>query len=1370
MLKDYNKLLQINQVNQLLQQTPIAIIGMASLFAQSSNLTEYWENILNEVDCITDVPRSHWNPDDYYDANPKTPDKTYCKRGGFIPEIDFNSVEFGLPPNILEKTDTCQLLSLIVAKKALEDAGYGQLRTFDRDRVGVILGSALGTKLGQPLNSRLQYPIWEKVLKNYGLSDQDIEKITDKIKSAYLDWDENAFPGLLSNVISGRIANRLDLGGINCTIDAACASSLAAVNMAINELVTGSCNMMLTGGVDTDNSIFVYLGFSKTPALSKQQECRPFDIAADGMMLGEGIGIIVLKRLADAQRDRDRIYAVIKGIGASSDGKYKSIYAPRLEGQMKALTRAYNTAQILPETIGLIEAHGTGTEVGDPVEFAALKLFFSQNNNSKQHIALGSVKSQIGHTKAAAGIASMIKATLALHHKILPATINVSKPHPKLEIEDSPFYLNTQTRPWIQPEGKKARITGISSFGFGGTNYHIVLEEYQQEHSQAYRLHRTPQIILLYADNPEQLVKRCKETLQQLQTKTGDRYFAELITSSKTLQIPITSARLGFVAISAAEAGDRLETIIKIFQKNSTESWQHPQGIYYRQSGLDLTGKVVALFPGQGSQYINMGRELAINFPPLRQAYNYLNSILIEDGLQPVSNLVFPPPVFEENQKDNQSKKLQQTEYAQPAIAGFSVGLYNLLCQAGFKPDFVAGHSFGELTALWAAKVINNQDYFYLVKTRGKAMSAPNIPGFDSGAMLAVNIDINQLENIIVNFPKVLIANLNSPRQVVLAGPKTEIIKIQQFLKNQGFSTHLLPVSSAFHTPLIDHARKPFAAAVDKVKFNPAQIAIYSNVTGDRYPQNPQEIQELLKAHLSYPVFFKHQIENIYNAGGYCFIEIGPRNILTNLVKEILGDRPHLAIALNSSRQKDSDRQLREAIVHLRVAGISLQNIDPYQLPQQLPEVENQKTFTVRLNAANLSEKKRIAFEENLQNNLQNEQKNQPSLPTEITAPSPGAIVTQASLVNLESLATHISDNSHLLPTTNMTDINYQKALESLEANIAQFNQHQTEALQTHRQYLNNEMEYAKIFLHILQQQNYLLNNSANQPTEIITAVMASLERSMMRLHDHQKETLRLHEQFLNHHTNQNQTFFNKIQQYYHLLTNDNTIYSSSELVTNNPTSEIRNEIRPEVILPAISNEIRPEVTETISPRPEVLRSELLRSQPPKLEEVISNNIPNTVTNIISDAVLPEVKTPEIIANNAVIPTLSQPTALVNNNPISRENKAIIPTVTNTSPAIISFDVEYFAQTLLKVVSEKTGYPVELLEMDMDMEADLGIDSIKRLEILSAMQDNFPDLPKMEIANLGEIRTLNQIVEQIKQGIVILESEKKTFRNSPEIS
>ncbi|MBO1347299.1 MAG: hypothetical protein EBE86_007825 [Hormoscilla sp. GUM202] len=381
-----DRLLQnpVTQLRELKRKTPVAIIGMACILPQASSLQAYWENIIGKVDCITEVPPSRWNIDDYYNPDPGSPDKTYCKRGGFIPEIDFNPMEFGLPPNILEVTDVAQLLAVVVAKQAIKDAGYEQASESIRQRTGVVLGVGGGQKLITPLTSRLQYPIWEKVLKSSGLSDEDTQNTIEKMKLAYIGWEENSFPGMLGNVIAGRIANRLDLGGMNCVVDAACASSLTAVRMGLSELTERRSDMMIVGGVDADNSIFMYMSFSKTPALSKQGQSRPFDAQSDGMMLGEGIGMMVLKRLEDAQADGDRIYATIKGIGTSSDGKYKSIYAPRSSGQALALRRAYQDAGFSPATVGLIEAHGTGTKAGDPTEFAALKEVFSQENPRKE--------------------------------------------------------------------------------------------------------------------------------------------------------------------------------------------------------------------------------------------------------------------------------------------------------------------------------------------------------------------------------------------------------------------------------------------------------------------------------------------------------------------------------------------------------------------------------------------------------------------------------------------------------------------------------------------------------------------------------------------------------------------------------------------------------------------------------------------------------------------------------------------------------------------------------------------------------------------------------------------------------------------------
>ncbi len=275
---------------------PIAIIGLAGILPEAENLHRYWENILNEVNCIREVPPSRWEIDDYYDPDPSKPDKTYCKYGGFIPDIPFDPMEFGLPPNILEVTDVSQLLSLIVAKDALGDAGYAEAKPDLLDRTGVILGMVgMSSKLIHPLLNRLQYPVWEKVLKTSSIPENEIPAVIEKMKLAYVAWNENAFPGSIGNVVAGRIANRLDLGGTNCIVDAACGSSLAAVSMAISELAMGRADMMITGGVDTDNSILTYLCFSKTPAFSKGDRLRAFSADSDGMLAGEGYRDACLK-------------------------------------------------------------------------------------------------------------------------------------------------------------------------------------------------------------------------------------------------------------------------------------------------------------------------------------------------------------------------------------------------------------------------------------------------------------------------------------------------------------------------------------------------------------------------------------------------------------------------------------------------------------------------------------------------------------------------------------------------------------------------------------------------------------------------------------------------------------------------------------------------------------------------------------------------------------------------------------------------------------------------------------------------------------------------------------------------------------------
>ncbi|MEK9144125.1 MAG: beta-ketoacyl synthase N-terminal-like domain-containing protein, partial [Elusimicrobiota bacterium] len=322
-------------------QTPLAIIGIACLYPKAEGLKAYWSNIKERVDGITEVPPSHWDLQDYFDADPKSPDRTYGRRGGFLSPVDFDPTEFGISPNNIPATDPAQLLGLVVAQAAMRDAGYGPEREFDRRTVSVVLGVTGTLELAIPLGARLGHPIWRKALREAGIAGERAEAVIRRISDHYVEWQENSFPGLLGNVVAGRIANRLDLGGTNCVVDAACASSLGALHLASLELACGRSDMAVTGGVDSFNDIFMYMCFSKTPALSPTGDSRPFDAKGDGTILGEGVGMVVLKRLSDAERDGDSVYAVLKGIGSSSDGRGKAIYAPSAEGQVQALSNAY---------------------------------------------------------------------------------------------------------------------------------------------------------------------------------------------------------------------------------------------------------------------------------------------------------------------------------------------------------------------------------------------------------------------------------------------------------------------------------------------------------------------------------------------------------------------------------------------------------------------------------------------------------------------------------------------------------------------------------------------------------------------------------------------------------------------------------------------------------------------------------------------------------------------------------------------------------------------------------------------------------------------------------------------------------------------
>ena len=1404
-----------NMINARMYNRPIAIVGMSALFPDAPNLHQYWDNIINKIDSIIDIPKSRWNIEDYYDIDSEAPDKTYCKRGGFIPDIDFNPMEFGIPPNILEVTDVTQLLGLLVAKSAMKDAGYGETSDEVLDATGVILGVTSGMKLLGSLTSRLQYPIWEKVLRRSGISESDTGQIIEKMKKAYVRWEENSFPGLLGNVIAGRIANRLNLGGTNCTVDAACASSLSAMKMAISDLLEYRSDMMIAGGVDADNSPMMYLCFSKTPAFTKGENPRPFDEDSGGVMIGEGLGMVVLKRLEDAERDGDRIYAVVKGIGTSSDGKFKSIYAPRSGGQAKALRRAYEDANVEPLCIGMLEAHGTGTAAGDVAEFEGLKEVFTEKKPEKscypdyQHIALGSIKSQIGHTKAAAGIAGLIKTALALHHKILPPSINIDRPSKKLGIENTPFYLNTEPRPWIT-DGEPRRA-GVSAFGFGGTNFHYVLEEFQDVHSGPFRMHKTSQTVFLSAATPKELDKACNNLLAELETEGAEQRHSQLLESSRENSIPKKHARLGFVTDSLENTVELLGQAISTLESKADKTEWNVKGIVYREKALETKGKVVALFSGQGSQYMNMAKELFFNFPAMAAPFSALDKLFTgKNGksaaaARPLSDLVFPIAVFEDEELEAQQAQLQLTENVQPAIGGISAGLLRIARDAGLQIDFAAGHSFGELTALWAAGVIAEDDYYKLAYARGQAMAAPDDPDFDAGSMLAVMGEVEKLEADLTEFPDVVMANLNSKKQVVLAGPTADILQAHDALKVKKYTVVKLPVSAAFHTPLVGHAQKPFAKAIRSVKFNKPQIPVYSNATAKAYPATAKTIQKQLESHILNSVRFREEIENIHQAGGRIFIEFGPKNVLTKLVDNILSGEEYTAVALNENPKKDSDRLLREAMVKLCVMGLPLQKFDPFALPSQEAPI-TKSAMNVRLNGTNyVSEATRQEFENTLNDGFQVSSpvasiSSSGSVPVFSTSTGTSSPVSGTSGLQTATGNQQLFDASLKLKTepakqrpANISTMRNQqppsqqspaptKPLETMEKSLSGFYQHQNETLQVHRQYLDQQAEYARTVYQLMQQRIELASQGAAYPPEV--------DQQMQMFHTHQSETLRVHEQYLNQQSEQTQSAL-KITELQ--LGGPGQQFSAAPVVSAPIPAAISTQVQP-VPLPAATAAVPVPAPVVSAPIPAAISAQV---QPVPLPAATSAVSTEEVTvammaivsektgypqemlelgmDLESDLGIDSIKRVEILgAVQDKIPALPEvpgddlaemrtlgeivahlQSKLGTDDSALQTAGTLTSEITATASAASSSGVsaEDITAAMMAIVGEKTGYPLEMLEPGMDMESDLGIDSIKRVEILGAVKDKIPELPEVPGDELAEMRTLGQIIDHLKSKI-----------------
>ncbi|WP_424922513.1 SDR family oxidoreductase [Streptomyces sp. wa53] len=1201
------------------RQVPIAVVGIGALMPGEHGAGGFWRTVVNGRDLMTEVPATRWLVEDYYDPDPTAPDKTYARRGAFLSDVEFDPMAFGILPNSLAATDTVQLLALTVAEQVLTDTGG--LGGTDRDRVSVILGAG-ATELFTHMTARIQRPVWLKALRENGIPEVEAQAVCDSITGHYTPWQESTFPGLLGNVIAGRIANRFDLHGTNHVTDAACASSFAALSTAASELSLGRADLVIGGGVDASNDAGTFMCFSKTPALSPSGDCRPFSDAADGTMLGEGIAMYALKRLADAERAGDRVYAVIRGIGTSSDGRSGAIYAPVPEGQARALRRTYEDAGYGPETVELVEAHGTGTGAGDAAEFAALRQVFEESGRQEgQWCALGSVKSQVGHTKGAAGAVGLLKSVLALHHKVLPPMIKVDRPDPAMRIDDSPFYLNTRSRPWVRSPDRPRRAA-VSSFGFGGSNFHVTLEEYTpspgSEARTAWRTRTAPtELVLLSAPSAATLLERGFD---------GDQPLAGIARRSQQDFRAHDPVRLAVVAADHDDLSDKLKQAFALIGRQPDRGFSTPTGVHYA-TGAATPGRIGFLFPGQGAQYVGMGADVAMLSPDAQAVWDRLGTT--ESGDRELHRVVFPPPAFSDGDRAGQQALLTRTEWAQPALAVHSLALVEVLRGLGLRPDCVAGHSFGELVALHAAGALEADALVSLARRRGELMrDAVATPG----AMLAVAAGQARTEEVIAGcgVTEVWVANHNAPAQTVISGASGAVGTVERKLTAEGITTRRLEAATAFHSPLVAPASEPLLAHLRGITVGEPRIDVYGNADAAVYPTEPEEIRRRIAGHLAAPVLFSAGIEAMYAAGVRTFVEVGAGEALTGLVTQILGDRDHLAVALDR-KGRNGITSLHDALGRLAARGVPLDHDHmwaPYAPPAAAAE-ERKPRMTVQINGRNQG---RVYPPAGGAAALP-----PPNPPRVADVPPPAAQIPDRTTVapvgpavvepapSVGTLATPAPALSVPQAPAAGTDAGWFTAIDNVQRYTAQAHEAcQRMLTESHMAFLQmTETTFAA-----------MLGAQAGPPTRTLAPVAPPVLPTL-----------------------------------------------------------------PEAAVPTVA---------------------AASAAPPAYSYAMPAATP--------------------------VAAVPAPARAADTSPVvlPQQAAAAVPAAPG-APRDMS--VEDFEELLLSVVAERTGYPVAMLNVDMELESDLGVDSIKRVEILSAMREKAGGHEEGQVGELLKLRTLRQIVD-----------------------
>ena len=909
----------------------IAVVGIGCRYPGANTAAELFENILAGRRYFREIPPERMSLADYYHPDRNHPDTTYCKQAAFIEGFSFNPAAYKIPQSTYHATDLAQWIALTVAKEALEDADLGNLPL---DETAVILGNTLAGETSRAHLVRYRWPyarrVFDELLIELKLSstvrDTMLQRVEERYKSAFPSVNEDNLAGGLSNTIAGRICNYFDFKGGGYTVDGACSSSLLSIQEACVGLEQGLCNLALAGGVDISLDPFELVGFAKVGALS-DNDIRVYDKRASGFLPGEGCGIVVLKRLEEAIKDKNRIYTVIRGVGYSSDGK-GGITAPSIRGQSLAVDRAYHVAGYTFSDVDLIEGHGTGTPVGDRTELTTFVDAKKRHGASDDHrCGVGSIKSIIGHTKAAAGVAGFIKAALAVYHEVLPPTMGLTVPN-ELFRSSPHLYPLIEGRRW---QGKRPFRAAVSSAGFGGINTHITLEKYEGVVHRIKRLtdpvylmqsYQTSEAFLIGADDETEMLDK----LAEIAAAAKRLCHAELVDLSIYCANEGTGKRVraAVVADTPYALHKKLvrahaELKSRIDSRGETDYINHRESIYLLKSCR--TPRIAFLFPGQGSQYVGMGRRWYQRYAMVAKHWAECDQVLSGVLPQRLSDYVWRENYWAHPERTKEwNAALTDTQVAQPAIVAASMATAKLLRYLGIESDLNIGHSLGEYTALWASGAIDESTVLSLVCSRGAAMAAS---GDTPGAMLSIAADPEVVETLLADATSyAVISNYNAPKQTVISGECDAISVLAARCKDRAIECTELDVSNAFHSRMMESARHSMTQVLAKTDFSQLRSCMISSVHGG-FIESDHSLRDLLSEQITSPVRYVEAIRTAAAEGTDVFIEVGPGTVLSGLTRRILGDDPAAVFSTDGGTQDDASNW-NSLIAYLYACGLPL--------------------------------------------------------------------------------------------------------------------------------------------------------------------------------------------------------------------------------------------------------------------------------------------------------------------------------------------------------------------------------------------------------------------------------------------------------------